>query len=79
MGIGDGYSVEEVVSVAREVTGVDIPVKVTERRSGDQAILISGSDKAVSDLCWKPNFSDLEGIIETAWMWHQKHPRGYGT
>jgi len=77
LGNGAGYSVKEVVQVAREVTGRSIPVRVIGRRAGDPAVLVGSSLRAISDLGWKPEFADLRTIIETAWRWHQGHPDGY--
>jgi UDP-glucose 4-epimerase len=74
---GEGYSVREVIDVAREVTGRDIPVKVAPRRSGDPAVLIASSQKIKSELGWSPQFQDLRKIVESAWQWLEKHPRGY--
>jgi UDP-glucose 4-epimerase len=79
LGNGDGHSVKQVIEVAREVSGRDIPAKVTDRRPGDPAVLISSSDKAFKQLGWKPQYPDLRTIIETAWQWHKNHPHGYGS
>ena len=79
LGNGDGHSVKQVIEVAREVSGTDIPAKVTDRRPGDPAVLISSSDKAFKQLGWKPQYPDLRTIIETAWQWHKNHPHGYGS
>ncbi|MDY6838863.1 MAG: UDP-glucose 4-epimerase GalE [Thermodesulfobacteriota bacterium] len=78
LGNGKGYSVEEVVDVARRVTGRPIATKVTARRAGDPAVLISSSRKAAEELGWHTKFPDLETIVETAWNWHRAHPDGYG-
>jgi UDP-glucose 4-epimerase len=64
---GDGYSVREVVEIAREVTGKEIPIKVGPRRPGDPAVLIASSDQIKKDLGWSPRFGDLRLIIESAW------------
>ena len=77
LGNGDGYSVKEVIEVARQVTGKQIPLKIVERRPGDPAVLIGSSEKIVNELGWKPQFADLNTIIETAWKWHKSHPDGY--
>ena len=69
---GDGYSVREVIDVAREVTGKDIPVRVVPRRVGDPAVLIASSDRIRSALGWQPDFQDLRVIIESAWRWMQR-------
>ena len=77
LGNGDGYSVKQVIDVARQVTKKKIPSKVVERRPGDPAVLIGSSEKAIKELGWRPQFTDLNTIIETAWKWHKNHPHGY--
>ena len=74
---GDGYSVREVIQVARTVTGKAIPVQVGARRPGDPATLIASSEKIRRELDWNPAFQDLEVIIESAWRWILAHPQGY--
>lgn len=75
---GDGYSVNQVLETARQVTGKEIPTRVGPRRAGDPATLIAASDKIKRELGWKPEFQDLRLIIESAWRWMQKYPNGYG-
>ena len=41
LGNGTGFTVKEVVEVARKVTGHQIPAEVAPRRAGDPAILIA--------------------------------------
>jgi len=77
LGNGNGFSVKEVIEIARNVTGRSIPSKIVERRPGDPAILVSSSEKAINELGWKPQFPNLDTIIETAWKWHRNHPDGY--
>lgn len=77
LGNGTGFTVKEVIEVARRVTNHPIPAKIAPRRAGDPAILIASSDKAISELNWKPKFNSLETIIETAWKWHSSHIDGY--
>jgi UDP-glucose 4-epimerase len=79
LGNGQGFSVRQVVEVARKVTGHPIPVVESPRRAGDPAVLIASSEKIRRDLGWKPQFPDLESIVESAWQWHRKHPAGYTT
>jgi UDP-glucose 4-epimerase len=74
---GDGYTVKEVLDVAREVTGRDIPARIAPRRAGDPAVLVASSDKIRRELGWSPRFQDLRLIVESAWAWKQAHPRGY--
>jgi UDP-glucose 4-epimerase len=75
---GAGYSVNQVLRTAREVTGKDIPARVGPRRAGDPAVLIASSEKIKRELGWNPRFQDLRLIIESAWRWMQSHPQGYG-
>jgi UDP-glucose 4-epimerase len=75
---GDGYSVNQVLKTAREVTGRSIPARVAPKRAGDPAVLIASSEKIKSELGWQPEFQDLRVIIESAWRWMQAHPNGYG-
>jgi UDP-glucose 4-epimerase len=77
LGNGEGFSVKEVIDVARQVTGHRIPSEVTARRSGDPAVLIAGSETIREELGWEPQYPALADIIETAWQWHQAHPHGY--
>jgi UDP-glucose 4-epimerase len=71
-----GFSVREVVEVARKVTGHPIPVIEAPRRAGDPATLVASSE-IIRDLGWKPRFAELEQIVSSAWEWHKKHPAGY--
>lgn len=77
LGNGKGFSVKEVVDVARKVTGINIKAEIAERRAGDPATLIASSEKAIKELGWEPKFNSLETIIETAWKWHKNHLTGY--
>lgn len=78
LGNGKGFSVKEVIETARSVTGEPIKAETAPRRPGDPAVLIASAEKAQSELNWKPKYSGLNTIIETAWKWHQAHPNGYG-
>ncbi len=71
LGCGDGYSVKEVIETAKKVTQKDFEVEVSERRAGDPAVLIAGSEKIKDHLGWQPEYQDLEKIISTAWKWHK--------
>lgn len=78
LGNGRGFSNKEVVNIAKEVTGNSIKAVDAPRRPGDPAILIASSSKAVDELGWKPKFTELSQIIETAWKWHKNNPNGFG-
>ncbi len=77
LGYGNGYSVAEVVEMARQVTRRWISTEAAPRRAGDPPVLIAGSDKIMRDLGWNPRHSELDHIIESAWRWHLAHPNGY--
>jgi UDP-glucose 4-epimerase len=72
LGNGQGFSVREVIESARRVTGHPIPAEVHPRRSGDPAVLVASSEKAIRELDWKPKYIRLDEIVRTAWIWHQK-------
>jgi UDP-glucose 4-epimerase len=78
LGYGAGYSVQEVIEMARQVTGRAIPTEATARRPGDPPILIASSDRIMSELGWQPRHSELDVIIDSAWRWRMEHPEGYG-
>jgi len=75
LGNGRGFSVKEVVEAARRVTGHAIPAKVEGRRAGDPATLVASSAKISAELHWKPQISDLEQIIRSAWEYLQSEHR----
>lgn len=77
LGNGTGFSVKEIIDIARKVTNHPIPAKITPRREGDPAKLIATSTNAINELGWKPKYNDIETIISTAWNWHKNHPNGY--
>ncbi|MFI6178593.1 UDP-glucose 4-epimerase GalE [Nonomuraea sp. NPDC051191] len=67
LGSGTGFSVQEVISVCREVTGHEIPVVVGDRRPGDPAVLVASSARIQSDLGWKAERAALRDIVSDAW------------
>ncbi len=77
LGNGLGFSVQQVLNAAREITGHSIPSEVVGRRPGDVATLVAASDKVRSDLGWIPEHPEISQIIESAWRWHSDHPHGY--
>jgi UDP-glucose 4-epimerase len=77
LGNGHGFSVREVVEVARRITGRPIAAVETARRPGDPAVLVASSKRIQQELGWKPQHSELENIVRSAWTWHQRHPEGY--
>lgn len=69
LGNGKGFSVQQVIDSAKQVSGKYFKVVITDRRAGDPAILVADATLAKKELGWQPKFDKLETIIETAWNW----------
>lgn len=67
LGSGTGFSVKQVIEACRAVTGHEIPATVADRRSGDPAVLVASSERAKQELGWRPERTDLTGIVRDAW------------
>lgn len=72
LGDGKGFTVKEVVTAAKEITGIDFKVENAERREGDPPVLVASSELAKKTFNWTPRYSDLKTILDTAWNWHKK-------
>jgi UDP-glucose 4-epimerase len=71
LGNGQGFTVKEVIDVAKQVTGCAIPTVICDRRSGDPPALVGSADTARDLLGWQPNYPGIEEIIAHAWQWHR--------
>ncbi|MCK4834297.1 MAG: UDP-glucose 4-epimerase GalE [Gammaproteobacteria bacterium] len=69
LGNGKGFSVKQVIDVAKEVSGNDFKVSIEPRRAGDPAVLVADATLAQQELNWQPKFASLKEIVETAWSW----------
>jgi UDP-glucose 4-epimerase len=78
VGTGHGHSVLEVIECARQVTQREIHARIEAPRAGDPARLVADSSRIQTVLGWKPVASDLRAIVQSAWTWRQRHPKGYG-
>lgn len=72
LGTGRGFSVQEVIAAAEQVTGQQLQVTVAPRRPGDPPVLVAGAEKARRELGWCPRFTDLQQMVGHAWTWHQR-------
>ncbi|MDJ0902357.1 MAG: UDP-glucose 4-epimerase GalE [Xenococcus sp. MO_188.B8] len=72
LGNGNGFSVKQVIEIARKVTGQEIKALECDRRPGDPPVLVGSGEKAQQILGWQPQYYTLEDIIAHAWQWHQK-------
>jgi UDP-glucose-4-epimerase len=77
LGNGSGFTVKEMIEAAKKVTGFEIPVEITPRRSGDPAVLVASSKKARKILGWEPKFTNVEEVIRSAWNFHTTHKNGF--
>lgn len=79
LGMGDGVSVRDIVASVGRVLGREVPHTFGPRRAGDPSSLVASNARARQQLGWSPRYGDLDTIVATAWAWHQRHPKGYGT
>ncbi len=77
LGNGNGFSVREVIDAAREVTGLEIPVREAPRRPGDPPMLVAASGRIRAELGWEPRKPALVEMVADAWAFAQSHPHGY--
>lgn len=73
LGNGTGFSVREVVEVARGVAGHPIPAVEAPRRAGDPAVLVASSVKIRDHLGWTAAKADLESMVGDAWTWLREY------
>ena len=71
LGSGEGFSVRQVIDTCRDVTGLDIPEVLADRRAGDPAVLVASSQRASDVLGWRPQRTDLREIVSDAWDFTQ--------
>ena len=71
LGNGNGFSVLEIINANEKVSKQKVNFEITDKRKGDPAVLIADYKKAENGLNWRPQFTDIHKIIETAWVWHK--------
>ena len=77
IGTGTSFSIREVIRVVEQITGIELRIKDGPRRSGDPVVLCASPRRLITDLGWRPRFSDLHQIVGSAWEWKQDHRYGY--
>ena len=75
LGTSRGISVLEILDAAKKVSGVDLPVILSDRRPGDPAVVLASAKKAERLLEWSPAFSDVETILKTMLAAYRSHHR----
>jgi UDP-glucose-4-epimerase GalE len=75
LGTGRGHSVRAVIGAAEAVCGRRIPARAAPRRPGDPPELVADPSLATELLGWRAQHSDLDTIVRSALVWHQRRPR----
>ena len=75
LGTSKGISVLEILDAAKKVSGMDLPVILSDRRPGDPAVVLASAEKAERLLEWSPAFSDVETILKTMLTAYRSHHR----
>lgn len=76
-GYGRGYSVKEVLSKIKEISGVDFEINETSRREGDPACVVASGDKIREIIGWQPKHNSLDKIVSSALEWEKKKLKSY--
>ena len=77
VGIGEGYSVRQILDSVRRVSGVDFPVHEAPRRAGDAIALYNNPARIRSTLAWEAQITDIDEVVGTAWDWFRANPDGF--
>lgn len=77
LGSQKGFSNKEVLEAIGRVVGKEVPWEPAPERPGDPATLVASSEKINQELGWKPEYTNLDEIISSAYRWRKKYPNGY--
>lgn len=72
---GSGYSLKQIVDIARRVTGCEIVCEIAPRLAGDPPYAVGNSARAQRLLGWQPKHASIDAIIDSAWRWMQHQER----
>jgi UDP-glucose-4-epimerase GalE len=76
LGVGQGFSVRQVIDSASRVLGRSVPFVEKPQRPGDPPSLVADASRARQRLSWSAKYQTIDSIIESAWQWHERH--GFG-
>jgi UDP-glucose 4-epimerase len=77
LGSETGYSVRQVIEAVERTLDRRVPWEPAGRRPGDPAALVASAARVRRELGWTPRYSGLDSIVESAWQWRERHPKGY--
>ena len=66
IGTGKGVSVLELIKTFEKVSGLSVPIKISNRRKGDCAVCFANPKKANDILKWQSKY-DLYEMCDSAW------------
>ena len=69
LGLGRGVSLREILAAVQRVTGNPVPVRWSPRHPADPPELTADASKITRELGWRPEFTDLDAIVRTAFEW----------
>lgn len=69
-GYGIGYSVKDILSVAKKTYKLDY--NVVRKRNGDLPFIVANCDKLKKTLKWKPKFNSIKKMIDISVKWEKK-------
>jgi UDP-arabinose 4-epimerase len=76
LGTGRASSIRSVISAVERVTGRAVPIIHAARRPGDPAVLLADASRARDIIGFKPQLSDLDTVVATAWRARLRHACG---
>lgn len=71
LGNGRPHSVRQVIAAVENISGHPLEYSLGSRRPGDPAILLASAERAMRELNWRPQYPQLQEIVNSAWQWHQ--------
>ena len=74
LGIGRAYSNLDVIQAVERVTGRPVTAVEGPRRPGDPARLVADPTRARDEIGWRPQYTTLEQMIESAWRHEPTQP-----
>jgi UDP-glucose 4-epimerase len=71
LGTRHGISNQEIIDYVQAKYGA-FEIKLGARRAGDPDCLVADAELAYQILQWKPNYSTIDQIVDSAWLWYNR-------